>query len=59
MNEIVSEHTDKEIHAIMDNLKTHKPKTDRWISATPMFICTVCHSWLVVKSNRNLVQSVN
>ena len=29
MNEIVADHPDREIHVVLDNLKTHKPKRDR------------------------------
>ena len=35
MNEIVAEHPDEEIHVIMDNLNTHKPKRDHWIRRHP------------------------
>jgi transposase len=35
MNEIVAEHPDEEIHVIMDNLNTHKPKRDHWIKRHP------------------------
>jgi transposase len=35
MNEIVAEHPDEEIHVIMDNLSTHKPKRDHWIKRHP------------------------
>ena len=31
MNEIVSAHPDREIHVVLDNLNTHKPKDDRWL----------------------------
>lgn len=31
MNEIVSAHSDREIHVVLDNLNTHKPKDDRWL----------------------------
>jgi len=31
MNRIVAEHGDREIHVILDNLNTHKPKEDRWL----------------------------
>lgn len=31
MNEIVAGHADREIHVILDNLNTHKPKNDRWL----------------------------
>jgi hypothetical protein len=29
MNRIVAEHPGREIHVILDNLNTHKPKNDR------------------------------
>jgi transposase len=32
MNEIVASYPNQQIHVILDNLKTHKPKTDRWLS---------------------------
>lgn len=32
MNDIVDSYPDQEIHVILDNLNTHKPKTDRWLS---------------------------
>lgn len=35
MNEIVAEHPDEEVHVIMDNLKTHRPKRDYWIKRHP------------------------
>jgi transposase len=31
MNEIVAGHAGREIHVILDNLNTHKPKDDRWL----------------------------
>lgn len=31
MNEVVKSYPGKEIHVILDNLNTHKPKTDRWL----------------------------
>jgi transposase len=49
MNEIVADHSGKEIHVIMDNLSTHKPKRDLWIKRHPMvhFHFTLTHaSWL-------------
>jgi transposase len=33
MNEVVAENAGKEIHVILDNLNTHKPKRDRWLKA--------------------------
>lgn len=32
MNRIVAAHPDREIHVVLDNLNTHKPKRDRWLS---------------------------
>jgi len=32
MNAIVAEHPNEEIHVILDNLNTHKPKHDRWLA---------------------------
>jgi transposase len=35
MNRIVAEHPGREIHVILDNLNTHKPKNDRWLKRHP------------------------
>jgi transposase len=35
MNEIVAENPGREIHVILDNLNTHKPKDDRWLKRHP------------------------
>jgi len=35
MNRIVTEHPDRQIHVILDNLNTHKPKNDRWLKRHP------------------------
>ncbi|MBW2609767.1 MAG: transposase [Deltaproteobacteria bacterium] len=32
MNLIMADCPSKEIHVILDNLRTHKPKHDRWLS---------------------------
>jgi transposase len=32
MNEIVKDYKDNEIHVILDNLRTHKPKQDKWLA---------------------------
>ena len=32
MNSITAEYPDKELHVILDNLKTHKPKYDLWLA---------------------------
>ena len=35
MNRIIAEHPGREIHVILDNLNTHKPKNDRWLKRHP------------------------
>src|ERR1700748_1746068 len=35
MNRIVKQHQGKEIHVILDNLSTHKPKRDLWLARHP------------------------
>ena len=35
MNEIVADHANREIHVVLDNLNTHKPKDDRWLKKHP------------------------
>ncbi len=35
MNEVVAEHEGSEIHVILNNLNTHKPKRDRWLARHP------------------------
>jgi len=31
MNQVIARHGDREIHVVLDNLNTHKPKHDRWL----------------------------
>ena len=31
MNTIVAAHPGREIHVVLDNLNTHKPKNDQWL----------------------------
>ena len=40
MNEVVADHPDQQIHVILDNLKTHKPKRDLWLARTTTFTST-------------------
>lgn len=35
MNEVVAEYPDREIHVVLDNLSTHKPKHDAWLARHP------------------------
>lgn len=49
MNEVVAEYEDQEIHVVLDNLSTHKPKHDLWLARHPNvhFHFTPTHaSWL-------------
>ena len=49
MNRLIAQHPDREIHVILDNLSTHKPKHDRWLKRhrTVHFHFTPTHaSWL-------------
>ncbi len=52
MNGIVAEHPHREIHVILDNLNTHKPKPDRWLARhkNVQFHLTPTHaSWMSQK----------
>jgi transposase len=49
MNQVVAAYPDREIHVILDNLNTHKPKRDRWLArhSNVHFHYTPTHaSWL-------------
>ena len=49
MNDVVADHPDQELHVILDNLSTHKPKKDLWLARHPNvhFHFTPTHaSWL-------------
>jgi transposase len=49
MNRVVAQHPETELHVILDNLNTHKPKHDRWLARHPSvyFHYTPTHaSWL-------------
>lgn len=35
MNRVVADYPDQDIHVILDNLNTHKPKRDRWLARHP------------------------
>jgi transposase len=35
MNEVVADYPQREIHVVLDNLSTHKPKRDRWRARHP------------------------
>jgi len=49
MNGIVADNQGREIHVVLDNLNTHKPKQDRWLKAHPnvhLHFIPTYSSWL-------------
>jgi transposase len=49
MNEVVAAHPGREIHVVLDNLNTHKPKDDRWLRHHPnvhLHFTPTYSSWL-------------
>jgi transposase len=49
MNEVVAANRDRELHVILDNLNTHKPKRDRWLQRHPqvhLHFTSTYSSWL-------------
>lgn len=49
LNRVIADHPGRQIHVILDNLNTHKPKRDRWLArhAQVQFHYTPTHaSWL-------------
>lgn len=49
MNDVVAENAGREIHVILDNLNTHKPKRDRWLKMHPnvhLHFTPTYSSWL-------------
>jgi transposase len=49
MNDVVSANAGREIHVILDNLNTHKPKRDRWLKMHPnvhLHFTPTYSSWL-------------
>jgi transposase len=49
MNQIVADYRHQELHVILDNLNTHKPKNDMWLNRQPQFKFHYTHTsapWL-------------
>jgi transposase len=49
MNRVIADHPDRQIHVVLDNLNTHKPKRDLWLARHPNvhFHFTPTHaSWM-------------
>ena len=49
MNEVIAANPKREIHVVLDNLNTHKPKDDRWIKRHPqvhLHFTPTYSSWL-------------
>src|ERR1700756_2872803 len=56
MNDIVAAYSDTAIHVVLDNLNTHKPKTDRWLKRHPnVHFHFTPDAGLVAQPGRNLV----
>jgi transposase len=64
MNEVVANHPGKEVHVVLDNLSTHKPKTDGWLARhknvhfhftpTPASWMNMVECWFSILSRRAL-----
>ena len=35
MNEVIADYPEQEVHVVLDNLSTHKPKRDMWVKRHP------------------------
>src|ERR1017187_10075588 len=49
MNQIVAAYPDRDLHVVLDNLNTHKPKEDRWLKRHPtvhLHFTPTYSSWL-------------
>lgn len=49
MNDVLAEHPGRQIHVVLDNLNTHKPKEDRWLKRHPnvhLHFIPTYSSWL-------------
>ena len=49
MNQIVAAYPDRQLHVVLDNLNTHKPKQDRWLKRHPqvhLHFTPTYSSWL-------------
>ncbi|MCP3970283.1 MAG: hypothetical protein GY717_08200 [Rhodobacteraceae bacterium] len=57
MNRIVKDNKGREIHVILDNLNTHKPKCDRWLARhkNVHFHLTPTSASILAQPDRNLV----
>ena len=56
MNEVVADYPQREIHVVLDNLSTHKPKRDRWRARQPPGALALhSHPCQLAQSGRNLV----
>jgi len=57
LNDIVAANPNREIHVVLDNLNTHKPKEDRWLKVTRWSTCHfIPNVFIVVESGGMLVQ---
>jgi len=62
MNEIAAAYPDTAIHAVLDNLNTHKPKNDRWLKRHPnvhFHFTPTRASWLNQIENMDQIPSLS
>ena len=55
MNRVVKQYEGKEIHVILDNLSTHKPKRDLWLTASKRAFPLHTYPYVLAEPDRNLV----
>jgi DDE superfamily endonuclease len=55
MNRVVKQYEGKEIHVILDNLSTHKPKRDLWLARHPNVHPLHADPYVMAEPDRNLV----
>jgi hypothetical protein len=45
MNDVIAGHAGRQIHVILDNRNTHKPKRNRWLAQYPNVPTSACTSF--------------
>jgi hypothetical protein len=55
MNRVVKQYEGKEIHVILDNLSTHRPKRDLWVAASERAFPLHPDTYVMAELDRNLV----
>ena len=55
MNRMVKQYQGKEIHVVLDNLSTHKPKRDLWLARHPNVHLHYPDTYVLAEPDRNMV----